>query len=168
MRRLVAVLSVSLFTLTACGAKPEAGNAPAADTPPAPVAAVGAPEGATFAPALGVDLAAMTKLPSGVYIQDLTVGTGARADSGKTLAMHYTGWLPDGTEFDSSRDRGPYEFQLGPGAVINGWHLGSAGMHVGGKRLLVLPSDQGYGPGGSGRIPANAVLVFQVELVEVK
>ncbi len=166
MRRLVAVLSVSFALSTACAPKSDAGNAPTDGA--ASAAAVGSPESATFAPELGVDLAAMTKLPSGVYIQDLTVGDGARADSGLTLAMHYTGWLPDGTEFDSSRDRGPYEFQLGPGSVINGWHLGSAGMHVGGKRLLVLPASQGYGAGGSGRIPPNAVLVFQVELTEVK
>ncbi len=165
MRRLVAAVSVSMVLLAACAPK---SDAPPADNAAATAPAPGSPEGVTFHPDLGVDLNAMTKLPSGVYIQDLVVGDGARADSGMTLAMDYTGVLPDGTEFDSSRDRGPYQFQLGPGSVINGWHLGSAGMHVGGKRLIVLPSSQGYGPGGSGPIPPNSVLVFLLELVDVK
>ncbi len=102
-------------------------------------------------------------------IQDLAVGSGAEAVKGARVSVHYTGWLTDGTKFDSSVDRGkPFQFQLGAGQVIQGWDQGVAGMKVGGKRKLVIPPEMGYGARGAGRvIPPNAVLVFEVELLGV-
>jgi FKBP-type peptidyl-prolyl cis-trans isomerase FkpA len=98
------------------------------------------------------------------------VGTGEEANAGESVVVHYTGWLPDGTKFDSSRDRNePFEFALGAGAVIAGWDEGVAGMKVGGRRKLVIPPTLGYGAQGSGDvIPPNATLVFDVELLEVR
>ncbi len=110
-------------------------------------------------------------------IIDNTKGTGAEAVSGKTVFVHYTGWLYDpaqadghGKKFDSSRDRGtPFDFPLGGGKVIKGWDEGVAGMKVGGKRTLVIPPDKGYGARGAGGvIPPNATLLFDVELLDVK
>jgi len=122
-----------------------------------------------FAPELNVNLDAMTKTASGLYIQDLTVGTGDEATSGATVTVHYEGWLSNGTKFDSSRDRDePFSFLLGAGRVIQGWDEGVAGMRVGGIRKLVIPPTLGYGVGGSlPTIPGNATLVFDVELLEV-
>jgi peptidylprolyl isomerase len=108
--------------------------------------------------------------PSGLRYTDLVMGTGATPLPGQTCVMHYTGWLTDGTKFDSSLDRGqPFEFPLGMGRVIRGWDEGVATMKVGGKRKLVIPPDLGYGArGAGGRIPPNATLVFEVELLSVK
>lgn len=94
-------------------------------------------------------------------------GTGAQPQAGQTVSVHYTGWLTDGTKFDSSLDRGrPIEFPLGQGRVIKGWDEGIAAMKVGEKRTLVIPPDLGYGARGAGGvIPPNATLVFKVELV---
>lgn len=103
-------------------------------------------------------------------IEDLAVGTGAEAVSGKLISVHYVGTLTDGTKFDSSKDRGePFEFTLGAGQVIQGWDMGVLGMKVGGKRKLTIPSELGYGPSGaSGVIPPNATLIFEIELLAVK
>ena len=110
-------------------------------------------------------------------VTDVEVGTGAEAVAGKSVSVHYTGWLYDegapdhhGKKFDSSRDRGqPFVFALGAGSVIKGWDQGVAGMKVGGKRTLVLPPEFGYGSRGAGGvIPPNATLVFDVELLGVK
>ncbi len=103
-------------------------------------------------------------------IEDQVIGTGDEAVSGKTISVHYTGTLTDGTKFDSSKDRGtPFEFVLGAGKVIQGWDKGFAGMRVGGVRKLIIPSDMGYGSQGAGGvIPPNATLIFEVELLEVK
>ncbi|MGD2116466.1 MAG: FKBP-type peptidyl-prolyl cis-trans isomerase [Acidobacteriota bacterium] len=103
-------------------------------------------------------------------ITDIEQGDGTEAASGHQVDVHYTGWLEDGTKFDSSVDRGqPFSFRLGGGQVIPGWDRGVAGMKVGGKRKLVIPPDLGYGTRGAGGvIPPNATLVFEVELLGVR
>lgn len=123
-----------------------------------------------FSPSLGVDTTKMTKTPSGLRYQDLAVGEGAEATAGKTVSVHYTGWLPNGEKFDSSRDRDqPFGFTLGAGQVIAGWDEGVAGMKVGGRRKLVIPPDLGYGTAGAPPdIPPGATLVFDVELLNVR
>ena len=107
---------------------------------------------------------------SELKIEDLQVGTGDEAKAGKTVSVHYTGWLENGTKFDSSLDRRqPFSFPLGAGHVIRGWDQGVAGMKVGGKRKLTIPPDLGYGARGAGGvIPPNATLIFEVELLGVK
>ncbi len=141
---------------TSGDARPEMG-------PPEP-AGPAAPEKATNVDKLGPK-AVTTK--SGLKYEDLVVGKGKEAKTGSSVKVHYTGWLTDGTKFDSSLDRGePFGLTL-PGQVIAGWNEGIPGMKAGGKRKLVIPSDLGYGDSGSGPIPAGATLVFDVELISV-
>ena len=106
---------------------------------------------------------------SGLKIEDLEIGDGAEAVAGKTVTVHYTGWLEGGDKFDSSLDRNdPFRFPLGAGRVIRGWDEGVAGMQVGGKRRLIIPPQLGYGAAGAGGvIPPNATLVFDVELLGI-
>ena len=110
-----------------------------------------------------------TTTPSGLIIEELVLGDGTEAVSGKRVSVHYTGWLTNGSKFDSSVDRNePFEFGLGRGQVIRGWDEGVAGMKIGGKRKLTFPADLGYGAyGAGGVIPPNATLVFEVELLGV-
>jgi peptidylprolyl isomerase len=110
-------------------------------------------------------------MPNGIQYRDDVVGTGEEPLQGQTVVVHYTGWLDQdgakGTKFDSSVDRGqPFRFTLGVQQVISGWDIGVASMRVGGKRTLRLPPEHGYGARGAGRvIPANATLLFDVELL---
>ncbi|WP_153115438.1 FKBP-type peptidyl-prolyl cis-trans isomerase [Rhodocyclus tenuis] len=111
----------------------------------------------------------VTTTASGLQIEEVTVGEGAVAEAGNTVSVHYTGWLTDGTKFDSSRDRNDaFAFPLGARRVISGWDEGVAGMRVGGVRKLTIPPTLGYGARGAGGvIPPNATLVFEVELLGV-
>jgi FKBP-type peptidyl-prolyl cis-trans isomerase FkpA len=104
---------------------------------------------------------------SGLKYEDLVVGDGAMAEAGQAVTVHYTGWLEDGTKFDSSVDRNdPFRFNLGKGQVIRGWDEGVEGMQIGGKRKLTIPPQLGYGAAGAGGvIPPNATLTFEVELL---
>lgn len=102
-------------------------------------------------------------------IEDTVVGTGDAVKSGDTIVIHYKGTLEDGTQFDSSYDRGaPFETKIGVGEVIQGWDEGVIGMKTGGKRTLTIPPSLGYGDQAVGTIPANSTLIFDVELVEIK
>jgi FKBP-type peptidyl-prolyl cis-trans isomerase FkpA len=111
-----------------------------------------------------------TTTASGLIIEELVVGNGAEAAAGQTVTVHYTGWLTNGTKFDSSKDRDdPFVFPLGAGHVIRGWDEGVQGMKVGGTRKLTIPASLGYGARGAGGvIPPNATLVFEVELLETE
>lgn len=125
-------------------------------------------ETATFAPALNVDLSGMTRTPNGVYVRDITVGTGAVVAAGQSITVRYTGWLSNGTQFDTiGPTDAPAVILIGRGQVIPGWDEGVPGMRVGGVRQLVIPPRMGYGAGGRSPIPGNAILVFRVEMVSV-
>ncbi|MBW3660878.1 MAG: FKBP-type peptidyl-prolyl cis-trans isomerase [Gemmatimonadetes bacterium] len=161
-----------LGAFLACGEGEEAGEdeiyeteAPVEEAAPEP-----APIATEFSPELGVDLGTMTEMETGLRYVTLEEGSGEVAEAGDTVIVHYTGWLPSGEKFDSSRDRGePFQFLLGAGRVIPGWDQGVAGMRVGERRKLVIPPDLGYGTSGAGGvIPPNATLVFDVELLEVR
>ena len=119
---------------------------------------------------LGIDTTALIGTASGLRYQDVTIGQGEEATAGHTVTVHYTGWLPDGRKFDSSRDRDePFAFALGAGQVIAGWDEGVAGMKPGGRRKLVIPAGLAYGEGGAPPdIPPGATLVFDVELLQVQ
>lgn len=110
-----------------------------------------------------------TTTASGLIIEDIEVGSGDAAAKGQMVSVHYTGWLTDGSKFDSSKDRNdPFNFPLGKGHVIRGWDEGVEGMQVGGKRKLTIPPALGYGMRGAGGvIPPNATLIFEVELLKV-
>jgi FKBP-type peptidyl-prolyl cis-trans isomerase len=115
-------------------------------------------ESTTFAPSLGVNLAASTKTASGLYYRDIRIGTGKTIVNGDALNVKYSGALANGVVFDA----GTYAFTI-PGQVIQGWNEGLLGMKVGGSRQLIIPSSLGYGPNGNQGIPPNATLVFTVE-----
>ena len=106
---------------------------------------------------------------SGLKYEDTVVGEGDVAQAGQRVSVHYTGWLENGTKFDSSKDRNaPFDFNRGAGQVIRGWDEGVAGMQVGGTRKLTIPSNLGYGAAGAGGvIPPNATLIFDVELLGI-
>jgi peptidylprolyl isomerase len=119
----------------------------------------------------GTDMAddALTTTDSGLQYRDIVEGTGAMPQPGQRVTVHYTGTLEDGTQFDSSRDRGrPFSFKVGVGQVIKGWDEGVGSMRVGGRRQLVIPPELGYGARGAGGvIPPNATLIFDVELLRI-
>ncbi len=161
------LLAVTAILVAGCSRPAAPANPPG---PPPVAAAPGGPdnpvlESTRFAPALAIDLKAMTKSASGLYYRDLTVGSGGAAVGGQELSVHYRGVLADGTEFDS----GNYTFTVGGRKVIRGWDEGLVGMRVGGKRQLVIPPEMGYGLVGSPpKIPGDAVLVFTVDLLGIK
>jgi FKBP-type peptidyl-prolyl cis-trans isomerase FkpA len=160
---LVAVLGL-VATVAACGDDgEEASPTPSASLTPSVsgTPAAGGPPAVSGEP---------TTTASGLQFIDIEVGDGASPQKGQTVVVHYTGWLADGTKFDSSVDRGqPFSFVIGTGKVIKGWDEGVATMKVGGKRRLIIPPELGYGAGGyPGVIPGNAQLIFDVELIEIR
>lgn len=165
--------SIAVVVLAACGGQDTPEEAAEQDTPVetgSTTAPASAPIATEYAPDLNVNLDEMERTASGLYLRDLSAGEGEPAAEGDTVVVHYTGWLPDGTQFDSSRGRGePFSFVLGEGRVIRGWEEGVVGLREGGLRRLVIPPDLGYGPIGAGDvIPPDATLVFEVELLEVR
>src|SRR6266536_561572 len=151
-RALRGVLSGAVVALSASACGQSASSAVAASAAPQPIA--GDIERTTFGPALGVHLDAMIKRASGMYVQDITPGTGSVATRGRTVVVRYTGWLPSGKQFDS----GEISVTLGSNNTIAAWEEGLLGMRVGGKRRLVVPPNLGYGSRGAGDdIPPNAV-----------
>ncbi len=146
--------SIAFALLAACGDK---------EPPAVPI------ESTTFAPSLGVNLAASTKTPSGLYIRDILEGKGATLVTGQTVGMRYIGSFASGDVFDSNPAPKPaFSFKLGAGQVIKGWDEGLVGMKVGGKRQLVIPASLAYGPNRHGPIPGNSVLVFAVEALSAR
>jgi FKBP-type peptidyl-prolyl cis-trans isomerase len=130
-----------------------------------------------FAPIAALALSAAVHadpiaLPGGTQIEDVETGTGAEARKGRTISVHYTGWLyvdgERGKSFDSSRGGQPFTFTLGAGDVIKGWDVGIVGMKEGGVRTLIIPPQQGYGAEREDNIPPNSTLMFEVELVKVR
>lgn len=187
---LTRLVLISALFVAGCGGAPEP-EQPAQSTPPVEIPtppqpdpvppATGDTTGKTApaAPKAPVAPAAPKLHPERpAYTRtDLQVGTGAEAQKGRNLSVHYTGWLYDHTRpdmkgrmFDSSRERGPFNFQLGAGQVIPGWDQGFDGMKIGGRRRLIIPPSLGYGVDGAGGgiIPPNATLLFEMELLEVK
>lgn len=160
LRLLAAALALSFM---ACSGKTEESTAPS-DTAATPQEETSAAGSDTFAMP-----ANLQTTPSGLQYAIDQPGTGTKPQARQTVTVHYTGWLTDGTKFDSSRDRGePFAFVIGQGSVIQGWDEGVADMKVGEKRTLVIPPALGYGEQGSGPIPPNATLVFKVELLGVE
>ena len=157
MRNTYRLVTVTLMAALAfgCEHKQEAASAPAASGEKATAMS---------------DTGTMEKTASGLQYTDTKVGAGASPQTGQTAVVHYTGWLLDGTKFDSSRDRGqPFEFAIGRGQVIKGWDEGVATMKVGGLRTLIIPPELGYGARGAGGvIPPNATLKFEVELLQIR
>ena len=158
---MVRTVTVCLALLAACGG---GGSGPAAVTTTVPQPIAGDVERTQFAPALNVHLDQMVKRASGLYVQDLTMGTGTFASRGRTAVVRYTGWRADGKQFDD----GEITITLGTKQTIAAWEEGLLGMRVGGKRRLVVPPNLGYGARGAGNdIPPNTVLVFDMTLTSV-
>jgi peptidylprolyl isomerase len=154
--------AAALLLLTAC-----AGNEPeqpeVISNTPASIAE------ATFADTLDITLRDYTLSETGLYWRDLKVGEGAEVRSGQTVTVHYDGYLPDGTLFESSRSGDPLVFPVGTGMVIDGWEQGLVGMRVGGDRRLIIPPSLAYGANGSPpAIPPNATLIFTVTMVDAR
>jgi peptidylprolyl isomerase len=167
----------ALTLLAGCGSD-AFDSAPPATSSAAAAAASATPCAATPAPSSSAtpttsdsfnDAVCLTTTADGLQYGDLLVGTGAAPAKGESVTVQYTGWLTNGTVFDSSRKAGrtPFTFVIGTGGVIPGWDEGVLTMHVGGKRRLVIPPALGYGATANGQIPANSTLIFEVELLSV-
>ena len=153
------ILALLIAVSVACtGSKSTATSSPTATATPSPTAVVASGS------------IAIITTPSGLQYKDLIVGSGQEAQAGDTAVVHYTGWLENGTKFDSSLDRGaPFDFVIGQGQVIKGWDEGVASMKVGGQRDLTIPPELAYGDRSVGDvIPPGATLIFEVELIEIR
>jgi FKBP-type peptidyl-prolyl cis-trans isomerase len=164
---LIALIGVAFFIASKAMAQDKKDATPGADSTPS---ASQTPAAKAAAHKKAKSASKTITTASGLKYQVLKPGTGAVAQAGQQVSVHYTGWLTDGTKFDSSVDRGqPFQFTLGAGQVIKGWDEGVLGMKVGEKRKLTIPSSLGYGERGAGNvIPPNATLVFDVELLGVQ
>lgn len=151
----IATIAVSLGFAAACDSPTDSGRF--ADT-----------ENLTYYPGLGVDLSRMTRTDSGLYYEDLATGSGEPIIAGDSIAVHYTGWLPDGTRFDTSRGDLPIEYTHGVGRVIAGWDEAIEGLQVGAQRKTVIPPHLGYGAMRMGPIPPHSTLVFEIEIVAIR
>ncbi|MFH1893140.1 MAG: FKBP-type peptidyl-prolyl cis-trans isomerase [Candidatus Zixiibacteriota bacterium] len=163
MRALIAILSaLILMLIIGCGGA--AYVSPEPEKPAVPFEAARPAGNITYSTGDTVTT------ESGLKYVDVVVGPGLSPEKGQTCIMHYTGWLTDGTKFDSSRDREqPFEFPIGFGRVIRGWEEGIASMKVGGRRMLIIPSNLGYGSQGAPpAIPPNATIIFDVALLGLK
>lgn len=152
-------LAFAALVLAACAGGPAYGPAN-----PAPWD----PESVIFAPELGVDLSAMERRPSGLYVEELEPGDGRVAERGREVALHYAGYLADGTVVDRSEAGDPIRFRLGRDPVIRGWTEGVEGMREGGVRRLLIRPSLAYGGAGQGKVPPNATLVFDIHLIAVR
>ena len=123
---------------------------------------------ATFNPDLNIDLGAMMRTSSGLYYEDMAMGSGDVARRGSRLSVQYIGWLRDGKEFDRNPPTTPLDVRLGTTHIIKGWEEGLTGMKPGGVRQLVIPPNLGYGDEAVGNIPPNSILVFVVRVLSVK
>ncbi|MEA2447025.1 MAG: hypothetical protein QOK47_662 [Actinomycetota bacterium] len=155
LKKMIVLLAALALVGVACG-DPDSGTADVGGQPTAEAPAPADCETGTV------------KTDSGLKYEEIECGSGDEATRGNAVAVHYTGTLEDGTEFDSSVGGQPFQFQIGAGQVIQGWDEGIAGMRVGGKRKLIVPPDLGYGKAGYPPvIPKNATLIFEVELVDI-
>lgn len=153
--RPVAVISALFMVSTGCATGPWEGT-------------VADPAQVDFAPELEVDLEAMERTPSGLYLQDLAEGAGPVARSNSLVTLHYATWLPDGSVVDTSVGGDPFTMRLGGSEVIRGWNQGIPGMKVGGRRRLVVRPGLAYGSRGTPNVPGNSTLVFEVQLLDVR
>ncbi len=188
MKLLPLIISAALVVSAACGSNSTSNNSSnssaAVATPFAPgltpvaTTRVGTPRpGSTpratpsvgAVPTVPAGTGSVQSTSTGLQYQDIAVGDGAQPQPGQTVVVNYTGWLDNGTKFDSSLDRNqPFSFTLGQSQVIKGWDEGVATMKVGGKRRLIIPAALGYGAQANGKIPANSRLTFDIELLQVK
>jgi FKBP-type peptidyl-prolyl cis-trans isomerase FkpA len=168
MQRRLRIWSFTSATLVVLAALGACSNQDGFSTAPPPPASVPATE--TYAASLGVNIASMTKINDNLYIKDLVVGSGVVVLANHSASVFYTGWLTNGTQFDTDIGVGKTElsFLFGTGAVIAGWDQGMLGMRVGGTRLIVVGSTLGYGFNGLGSIPPSATLVFNVQVTSVQ
>jgi peptidylprolyl isomerase len=165
---LAVVLVATVMALAACGDDDETPPADGGEIPAAD-AETPTPEGGDMTDGPPPVSGETVTTDSGLQYIDVEEGTGATPEAGQAMSVHYTGWLSDGTKFDSSVDRGvPFEFTLGVDPVIPGWDEGLATMKVGGERRLIIPPELAYGEAGQGPIPPNATLTFDVELLEIQ
>lgn len=169
LTRSISSLVLLVLVAAACGDPPE--EVPPPIDEPQEAAELVDPRMETFAAELEIDIDAMEATPSGVYYRVDEEGDGPEAEPGRTVAVHYTGYLTDGSAFDSSREQDqPFTIELGAGQVIPGFDEAIHGMQVGERRTVVIPPHLAYGAQGTGAgvIPPNAILVFDLELVDVE